>query len=374
MPDRARKPLTSGTSSEGRVTGYVFKVLRESLPRTQQQMADDLAVTAVTIQGWESGRRPMMAIPAGTFVALQNRLRDLGADPVWVQTLIQAVDADLFLGQILDTPHSAAEPAGHLLGSRTLTRSMTGLVGWPFNGQPPLDLPAGAGRSRRGPVADRPALATDERRHVLEHLRAVAERADRHTASGHLLIRQAYYLISFDSSPDTAAWLAHMHRTDRRAVRLTNGWSPGWTLARSTASALTRLGAPEPMREFLAGQLREETAERANLTYWGFWAGDLPQHHHSDEFLTTTDLHSWHGDRLLRHLLERISPEVGFLELNIHTLHALVRVHPDLITRPAVAAELSTKIDRLLQQAALSAVGRGQLESLHYGLALQARH
>ena len=62
----ARGTLTGGTSSEGRVSGYVFKIVRESTGRTQQQLAADLRVSAATIQGWESGRRPLMAMQPGS--------------------------------------------------------------------------------------------------------------------------------------------------------------------------------------------------------------------------------------------------------------------------------------------------------------------
>jgi hypothetical protein len=49
-------------------------------------------------------------------------------------------------------------------------------------------------------------------------VQAIAERADRRTTGGLLLARQAYYLIGFDASPDTMAWLAHMYRADRRCL------------------------------------------------------------------------------------------------------------------------------------------------------------
>jgi len=40
----AAKTLTGGTSSEGRVSGYVFKLVRESLGVTQQGLAEHLSV------------------------------------------------------------------------------------------------------------------------------------------------------------------------------------------------------------------------------------------------------------------------------------------------------------------------------------------
>jgi hypothetical protein len=79
----------------------------------------------------------------------------------------------------------------------------------------------------------------------IDDLRQVGS-ADRRTPGGLLLARQAYYLIGFDASPETMAWLAQMYRTGRRVVRPARGWSPSWPLARSTASALTRLDIPNP--------------------------------------------------------------------------------------------------------------------------------
>jgi transcriptional regulator with XRE-family HTH domain len=227
-PGRAN-PLTGGTSSEGRISGYVLKLLREALPRTQQDLAEALGVQAATIQGWESGRRPVMSMPAGNFVALQVRLRRMGAPPALLGALTLAVEADLFLGQVLATTEHETTPADHLLGASVITRLFTGLVGWPLGGQAPAELawltpPLG---SRRGPVPDRPALGGDERAHIVAHLQSIAEQADRRTDAGLLLIRQAYYLLSFDISTQSTDWLEHAHRTDRRLVHPGKGWSTG---------------------------------------------------------------------------------------------------------------------------------------------------
>ena len=78
---RAHETLTGSTSSEGRVSGFVFKLARESAGLTQQQLAADLRVSAATIQGWESGRRPLMAMPAGQFLALRSRLAGSALPP-----------------------------------------------------------------------------------------------------------------------------------------------------------------------------------------------------------------------------------------------------------------------------------------------------
>jgi transcriptional regulator with XRE-family HTH domain len=113
----AARTLTGSTSTEGRVSGYVFKLIRESLGATQQQLAEDLAVGVATIQGWESGRRPLMAISAGNFLALRNRLCHLGANSPLLGALTLALETDHLLALALATPHRQADPTGHPLAS-----------------------------------------------------------------------------------------------------------------------------------------------------------------------------------------------------------------------------------------------------------------
>jgi len=81
MARHASATLTGSRGSEGRISGYVLKVIRESLGQTQEQLAERLGVSAATVQGWESGRRPLMAMPAGNLMALRAELRGLGAAP-----------------------------------------------------------------------------------------------------------------------------------------------------------------------------------------------------------------------------------------------------------------------------------------------------
>ncbi|MCW2914406.1 MAG: putative transcriptional regulator [Actinomycetia bacterium] len=374
MALRADGTLTGSMSSEGRVSGYLFKLLRESLSRTQAQFAEELGVGIATVQGWESGRRPLMAMPAGNFVALRARLRRLGAPAGALDALGLALEADLFIGEALATPHHLADPGSHLLGSWVITRPFTEMVAWPISGKAPGSLAGLAQTSaRRGPVAAGPALGADERRHVLTHMQTVAERADRRAPSGLLLARQSYYLLGFDRSPDTARWLADMYRQDRRLVPPTKGWSEVWPLARSTASALTRLGDPEPMRRFIADQLSDEGGEIANLNYWAFWTGDFTEDQTGDAFIGSTSLTAWHGGRLMRHLLDRLRGNLGFLELNVHTLWSLVRVCPEMIRDPAMGGELNGKIGQLLDENLVSAQTRRELDALRYGVAMAAR-
>jgi transcriptional regulator with XRE-family HTH domain len=371
---RTRGTLTGSTSSEGRVSGYVFKLVRESAGRTQQQLAAHLRVSPATIQGWESGRRPLMAMPAGSFLALRNRLRYLGATSPLLRALTLALEADHFLAQALATPHQRADPEGHPLGSWVLSRPLTEMTTWPISGRIPDSLKeTSPARGRRGPVPVGPVLSADERSHVLGHLQAVAERASRHDPDGLLLRRQAYYLLGFDPAPGTAEWLAGMYRADNRALPPGRGWSVTWPLARSTASALTRVGDPEPMRRFIADQLRDETGEAANLNYWAFWTGELAEEQDCDAFIGSTSPNAWHGRRLARHLLDRLHGNPGFMELNIHSLWALIRLRPDLAASPALAADLSAKIGRLLDENLVSVPARRELEALRYGIAMARR-
>ena len=160
MTSPSRTPLTGGTSSEGRVSGYVLKLLRESLPRTQQELAADLGVQVVTVQGWESGRRPIMRMAAHDLITVQQRLRRLGAAPALLDALGLAVEADVFIGQALGDAPEKSDPAQHLLGSWVITRLFTGLIGWPLSGQAPAELPYGQRRllAILRAVATRPSI------------------------------------------------------------------------------------------------------------------------------------------------------------------------------------------------------------------------
>ncbi|REE98992.1 helix-turn-helix domain-containing protein [Thermomonospora umbrina] len=366
--------LTGGAYSEGRVAGYVFKLIRESLRHTQSRLAEELGVAVATVQGWESGRRPLMAISAGQFLALQAILRRLGASSSALEALGLGVEADLFIGEALNTQHAAVDPTRHLLSSWVITRPFTEIIAWLVSGKEPNNLADLRGRNtRRGPVAARPTLSIDECGHVLTHIRTVAERADRTSPRGQLLARQAYYLLGFDGEPETAQWLTDMYRNDRRLVPPRRGWSESWPLARSTASALTRLGDPEPMRRFISERLTDQAGEVANLNYWAFWVGDLIGHQSSDAFIQTTPVDSWHGAQLTRHLLDRLHGNIGFLELNIHTLWSLIQIRPDIIRDPATANELAEKIAQLLDENLVSTETRRELEALRFGVAVAAR-
>ncbi|MFJ9557633.1 helix-turn-helix domain-containing protein [Nocardiopsis sp. NPDC101807] len=73
--------LRAGSDREGRVSGYVLKAIRQTVGLTQEQLAEQARVDVSTLQGWESGRRPLMSVPAGSYLRLRHLLHRLGAPP-----------------------------------------------------------------------------------------------------------------------------------------------------------------------------------------------------------------------------------------------------------------------------------------------------
>lgn len=66
-----------GSRSIGVVSGFVLKLARQSAALTQDKLAEVLTVDVTTVQGWESGRRPLSAMNAGDFLRLSGRLSRL---------------------------------------------------------------------------------------------------------------------------------------------------------------------------------------------------------------------------------------------------------------------------------------------------------
>lgn len=164
-PTRRETTLTGSRPSperepEGAIAGYLFKVIREQIPRTQEELAEELGVDKSTLQGWESGRRPLSSTRAGNLVAMRRKLILLGAPPGLVDMLSTAMDADLLLGEILRAEPIRARLRGHPLAGWVLTRDTTHMIGWAVSGVLPgvvaaySTIPA----ARRGPVSSSPLL------------------------------------------------------------------------------------------------------------------------------------------------------------------------------------------------------------------------
>ena len=56
-----------------------------------QDLAEALGADKTTVQGWETGRRPLTSARAGNVIALRTELLDLGADPALVDGLVEEV-------------------------------------------------------------------------------------------------------------------------------------------------------------------------------------------------------------------------------------------------------------------------------------------
>ncbi|MBS2966587.1 hypothetical protein KGA66_26350 [Actinocrinis puniceicyclus] len=208
-------------------------------------------------------------------------------------------------------------------------------------------------------------ITADARVRFFDHFRRVVEsaRAEREA----LLRRQALYLLSFDQRADAAGWLAQ-HRG--RLPRCLGGWSPTWPTARSLAASMTRHGDRTLLLEFIERGLSDERSQVANLNYWAYWVGETAAAECDDSFMPG-GLGAWRGDRLLRHLVDRLDGALGYVDLNVHTTWALLAARPKLIVDdPRTSADLERRVGILLDTKPVSRQALGELESIRYALRL----
>ncbi|MEW2087053.1 XRE family transcriptional regulator [Streptomyces sp. NPDC005283] len=326
-------------------------------------MAEDLGVDLATVQGWESGRRPLANIKAGALLDLRRRLPALGADQTVVGLLDAAMDADRIIGAALEP----VRPELHPLAGWVHTRDTAHLIDWAVNGTTPPTLASRPAPARRGPVATAPLLAAPDRGAFIAHLRSTAEAAPR--MGGILLHRQALYLASYDRSAEATSWAVHaLH--DRRGVLATRGWSPHWAEARSTATALARLGDPQPLLDFIERSMVDDDGETANLNYWAYWLGAFTQPQADDAFMRDRTRADWDPVTLLRRgLAQGLHQAPGYVDLYVHSIWALLTAHPWLPqAAPALAAELDERGARLLDGDLVSQRSRRELSAVHYVL------
>jgi hypothetical protein len=280
-----------------------------------------------------------------------------------VQWLDAAMDADRIIAAGLDS--DVGSP--HSLAGWVHTRDTAHMLAWALNGTVPPALAGRLPKPRRGPVAVAPQLAAAGRTVFFDHLRDTTEHAATLGEPGALLHRQALYLASYDRGPDAAAWTAHTLRR-RRDVLARRGWSPHWAEARSTATALARLGDPQPLLDFIDRALADDdTAEAANLNYWALWLGALPVPQPDDAFMRDRDLTGWDPVTLLRGLAHGLHLAPGYVDLYAHSLWALLTAFPWLPQAAGpLAAPLCEQAGQLLDRAALSGRSRRELAHVHY--------
>ncbi len=352
----------------GVVSGYLLKLMRESVGLTQMDFAERVSVDVTTVQGWESARRPLTAIRTSELPRLRMRLTQAGVPARIFNVLFDAIEADMILANAVEAGDYLIDPADHSLAAVVHRRDLTNLITWPFTGILPVQLRELAQQkvSRRGPVADRPVLEEEEKRRFFGHLirTADANRGERHA----LLRRQAIYLLGFDSRADSAEWLA---AEQRRALRLTGRTQDvaSWVSVRSSAIALARNGNKDPLRAFVAASLSSPTQELANLNYWAYWVGEILEIQADDGFMTSTDPSRWGGVRLFEHLLRRLQPGSDHADLNIHTLWALLLARPGVLDgRPDLRGQAEVRIEEARADSDLAVQARQELSNVAYAV------
>ncbi|MBN1172537.1 MAG: transcriptional regulator [Micromonosporaceae bacterium] len=363
------------TPSRGAITGYVLKLIRESIPASQERLAGDLGVDLATVQSWETGRRPFTGTAYGHTIAVRHQLARLGADPIILATIDDAAHADYLLCELLDTDPSVADLDQHALCCCVLTHQVTDLLHWAAVGKTPAVLAASAksptARNRRGPVATAPVLNVAERAAFFANAQILADRSAGRDDRLATLQRQACFLTGIDPTGASASWLSRITRSTRPFSTL-HGWNRRWPAARSVATSLAQQGDPEPLRDFIARAHPDDTCNLAALNYSAYWVGEIHHRQHDDAFMTNPRL-PWRGTLLLRHLVDRLRPGHPFLDLNIHNVWLLLAVRPGILTDdPALSRDLLTASENVLDSVGHSRQSHTELTCVHYGVRMDA--
>jgi DNA-binding XRE family transcriptional regulator len=351
------------------VSGFLLKLIRESAALTQVQLAERLGVDVASVQGWESGRRPIAALRTADLFQLKTRLLRCGAQMTLLSMVDDAIRADLIITAGVEAGGRIIAADEHPLGGAVHQRQLTNLITWPLTGMVPAPLRGHmASRARRGPVPNKPVLTAAQQTHFFDHLLVTAD-ASRNEI-GALARRQAIYLLSFDPRRSTADWL----HTEQFRTLCTTGridHIPSWITARSGAVALANRGDREPLRAFLRSTVLSDVLERANLSYWAYWVGEIDGVQVNDEFMGRVDPRGWSGVRLLEHLLERLQPSSAHAELNLHTLWALLLAH--LYLQSHLRSAVGSKVEALADDRDLSGRARRELSDIAYAVRLGRR-
>ncbi|MEV6964438.1 hypothetical protein AB0M47_04920 [Hamadaea sp. NPDC051192] len=368
-PTGTLQPSNSFPHRRGLTSGYLMKLIRESLRMTQFQLSELLDVDVATIQGWETGRRPVTSMRVADLAYLRAKLIHRGANPKLFEVLRDAVDADLVLDYAIKRGSAKVDGTGHPLAAVVHRRDLTNLITWPLTGSLPSQL-AGLvdiDATRRGPSSRHPELGADERQRLFSHLLKIAD--ERRRADDALLRRQAIYLLAFDSEPTTAGWLVDEHRAALNRARSRND-VPAWVAVRSASVALARYGFQEPLIDFVATGLSDDEQAIANLNYWAYWVGEASDTYTDDSFMAANDPRHAAGTRLFRHLVDRLDNASEQAELYIHTLWQLLLARPNVAAGDPSARMAAQRKIQMLDTAGLTASARQKVSDVTYGLRL----
>jgi hypothetical protein len=332
---------------------------------TQSDLAEELAIDVTTVQGWESGRRPLPAVSSGEMARFRVHLIKAGAKPGLFSVLSEAFEADLILDDSIAWGDEVGNTVYHPLSATVHRRDLTNLITWPLTGIMPtqlesFDLPRPV---RRGPVASHPVLGSEERSRLFDHLLALAD--TRRGDADQLLRRQAIYLLAFDENGRTKQWLASEYaQSIRLAGRVRDLRS--WVSVRSSAVALTRGGDQDPLLAFVSVGLSDQHQEIANLNYWAYWVGEIQEIHTDDAFMLD-GTGQWEGNQLLEHLIQRLRPGADQFELYVHTLWRLLLARPRILTgRAALRHRVTARVDEALDGSGLTPRARRELTNVAY--------
>jgi hypothetical protein len=122
------------------------------------------------------------------------------------------------------------------------------------------------------------------------------------------------------------------------------------------------------LRDFIAHAHPDDACERAGLNYWAYWVGEIGARQRDDSFMTA-EISTWRGTRLLRHLVHRLDDTHPFIDLNVHSIWALLAArrgiaHDDVMTGRA----LLDRSAMLLDSTAISEQSKRELASIVYSL------
>lgn len=337
---------TGVTGGHPSLAGAVLAAIRRNVGLTQQGLAEVMQRSSVkTVQGWESGRRPLTRLTFEELDQLHRVLTLATASSSHLAVLHDALKADRILAQL-----NVDDLRLHPLATIVPTRTLTELLAWPMTGRPPRQL-ADLDPQLHVPSGYRDHLATE--------LRRAADHAGRDVA-GAMVRRQAHYLTA--NHEPSAGWLSESITADLRAAPDLREWSPEWASVRSRAIVATAHGDHEPMQRFLEQGLSSDQGVTANLVYWAYWVGEIAYAWSSDhDMLTNT--HPWSGELLLDSLLDGLA-NAPYRELCAHALWSLLASRRGLAERHR--EQILTTIDYVTGTHELSRNTTNRLDQIAY--------